>query len=386
MDLNNFTERKTGQVVSINGLAGSTHAFIPAPLPLERDFSKPIWQLLVDASTALASLNGIGKYLPNPQLLLSPLQRREAQVSSKLEGTITNPHQQLLFDFAMLDEEERVGEENQQDLLEVSNYRKALNYYFENSEKLPISLRLIRSLHEILMQGVRGQNREPGRFRRVPVQIGHPARFIPPPPEAYKEPLYDLEKYIHEEKQINPLIDAFLVHYQFEAIHPFRDGNGRVGRILLAIMIAENCKLTNSWLYMSAYFDAHKDEYINRLFNVSSDGQWEEWIEFCLKGVIQQAHDTENRCDRLITLLKYYKEKINAFGGSHRLPAIVDDLFIVPVVQPARLAEKYSVSYPTAKSDLDKLVELNILAKWSDTRPMTYVNGDIFGLIFDDID
>ncbi len=385
MNIDQFTERKTGKFVTVSGLAGSTHAFVPDPLPIERDFPASIWKLLVDASAALASLNGIGKYLPNPQLLLVPLQRREAQVSSRLEGTITNPHQQLLFDIDMF-KEVKLEEQYRQDLLEVSNYRTALNYYSENSKKLPISLRLIRSLHKILLQRVRGQNREPGKFRRVPVQIGRPARFVPPPPNMYEEPLYALEKYIHAEKSIHPLIDAFLVHYQFEAIHPFRDGNGRVGRILLAIMIAESCQHTDSWLYMSAYFDAERDEYLDRLFRVSSDGQWEEWIEFCLRGVIKQAYDTEKRCDRLIALSKTFKDRIHAVGGSHRLPAIVDDLFITPIVQPVRLAERYEVTYRTAKSDIEKLVKMGILLRLPDERPMTYVNKDIFDLIFGEID
>lgn len=377
-----FTKNKTGKIIKIDGLAGESHAFIPDPLPLRRNFSETTWRLLADSSAALGSLNGVGKYLPNPHLLLSPIQRREAQISSELEGTITNPRQQLLFDFDMLDNKDI---EDEQGLREVSNYQKALNYFIDNQDKLPISLKLIRKLHEILMQGVRGFDKEPGQFRRIPVQIGRPARFIPPPPNNYKQPLYELERYIHAKKNIPPLIDAFLVHYQFEAIHPFRDGNGRVGRILLAIMIAEGQGMTHSWLYMSSFFNAHKDEYLNRLFQISADGQWDEWVNFCLEGVVQQAQDTEKRFDRLVYLSRDFKERINQVGGSHRLHAIADNLFVIPVVQPARLAEQYSINYRTARSDIDKLVKVGILSEVPDTRPMTYFNADIFSLIFEDI-
>lgn len=364
------------------GLAGESYAFIPNPLPLNRSFSEKTWRLLADATSALGSLNGVGKYLPNPRLLLSPIQRREAQISSELEGTITNPRQQMLFDFDMLDEK---NIEDEQGLREVYNYQMALNYYVENQGKLPISLRLIRNLHAILMQGVRGYDKEPGQFRKIPVQIGRPARFIPPPPNSYKQPLFELEKYIHAKKNIPPLIDAFLVHYQFEAIHPFRDGNGRVGRILLAIMTAKGQKMTHSWLYMSSFFNTHKDDYLDKLFRISTDGQWDEWINFCLEGVVQQAYDTEKRFDRLVYLSRDFKERINRVGGSHRLHSIADNLFVVSIVQPARLAEEYSVNYRTARSDIDKLVKVEILSEIPDTRPMTYFNTDIFSLIFEDI-
>jgi len=379
-----FTENKTGRLVKINNMLGEEYSFLPDDLPTEWSWSNNIWKLLAEATAALGSLNGAGKYLPNPRLLLSPLQRREALISSRLEGTYTDPEQQLLFDFDIFKKDQ--DEQTIENLKEVSNYRKALNYYFESKDKLPISKRLIRSLHKILLDSVRGGTREPGSFRKVQVMIGRPARFIPPPPHLYNQLLNNLEEFIHTKKDIHPLIEAFLVHYQFEAIHPFRDGNGRVGRIMLAIMIAEGCNLSHSWLYMSPYFDANRDEYIDRLFRVSADGQWEEWIEFCLRGVVQQAKDAEERFVRLMGLSKEFKERINRVGGSHRLYNIVDDLFIAPVIQTASHARQHDIAYNTAKQDIHRLIQVGILSKSeSMTRPVTYVSDEILRIIFEGI-
>ena len=381
MDLTRFTEKKTGELIKIDGLLVSSHAFIPKPLPISLQFPESTWRLLADAQGAIGALNGVGKYLPNPDLLLKPIQRREAQLSSELEGTITNPQQQLLFDFI---QPRQSKDKSDQDILEVENYRRALVFFRDIQETYPLSLKLIQMLHEILLKGVRGHDKEPGQFRRIPVQIGRPARFIPPPPHLFKEHLYLLEKYIHQEKTIPPLIDAFLVHYQFETIHPFRDGNGRVGRILLANMIAQSQQMTPCWLYMSSYFNEHKNEYLDRLFNVSADGQWDEWIEFCLNGVIEQAKDTLNRLDKLVNLSKNFKERITTIAGSHRLHTIIDELFITPIVQTSRLAKRFDIRYPTAQKDIDKLVDSGILIMLSNTRPKTYINVDVFKIIFED--
>lgn len=383
MRQNLFTEKKTGQLVQITGLSSAEYAFVPNALPPDWQWPLHLWPLLLEARTALASLNGIGKHLPNPQLLLRPLQYREAAKSNSLEGTYTQPKQQMLFEL------EPIYPESQQDptnaYREVYNYGKALRQRFESNDQLPLSLRLIKKLHSILMDGVRGADKEPGEFRRVQVHIGQPPRFIPPPPHLILSLLDNLEKYFHSEPMpYDPLVNAFLVHYQFETIHPFRDGNGRVGRLLLSITIAEWCGLSDQWLHMSAFFDSNRDEYIDRLFQVSVNGDWEGWIEFCLKGVLAQARDTEQRCEKLLNLSHDFKARLTAISGSNRLSAIVDSLFDSPVLQIPSVADKYSVTYPTAKADIEKLVSLGILDEIPEYKQKTFFSPHILQTIHED--
>jgi Fic family protein len=210
---------------------------------------------------------------------------------------------------------------------------------------------------------------------------------VPPPPEALPECLDLLEKYLHSPKRLDSLVEAFIVHYQFEAIHPFRDGNGRVGRLLLAVTIMEWCGLSNQWLYMSAYFDRNRDEYIDRLLRVSTHAEWEEWISFCLKGVIEQAADTEKRCDKLLEVQRMFKDRIRGVGGSFRLTEIVDDLLlVVPILHIPYLAHKFNVTYPTAKADVDRLLKANILKELPGARRKAFYAPEVVSIIYGDID
>jgi Fic family protein len=315
--------------------------------------------------------------------VLRPLQNREAQRSSNLEGTYTDPAQQVLFQIDPRLPESRDDPANA--YREVFNYGTALRLRLEKKDSIPVSLRLIRELHRVLMDGVRGADQNPGEFRRMQNQIGRPARFVPPPLNHLKPALDVFEKYLHGPKMCDPLVEAFLVHYQFEAIHPFTDGNGRVGRLLLAILIAEWCNLSNQWLYMSDFFDSHKDEYIDRLFRISTEGKWEEWIRFCLTGVRAQATDTLKRCEKLVALREDYHERLRGIsGGSVRLSAIVDDLFRTPVALPARVAAKQRVSYPTARADLTKLVKAGVLEELSPGARISFYSRAIFDITYAD--
>ncbi len=382
MDVKQFSEIKTGRLVPVTNVRGASHAFVPAPLPPAWEWPQDLWPLLVDARTALAGLNGIGRHLPNPQLLLRPLQNREAIKSSSLEGTYTIPEQQLLFE---LDPQYPTSEADPiNDYREVFNYSTALKLTLEDQDGLPLSLRLICKLHSILMTGVRGSDKEPGKFRRLQVQVGRPARYVPPPPNEVMPCLDKFEKYLHQETAFDPLVNAFLAHYQFEAIHPFRDGNGRIGRLLLSLTIAEWCKLSNQWLYMSAYFDKNKDEYINLLFHISTEGAWGKWIEFCLIGVIEQAKDTEKRCERLLALSENFKQRISHVKGSYRLNMILDDLLIAPVVTISKLATKFNVGYHTARTDVEKLKEVKILYPLKGMKQKTYYSPEIIDITYSD--
>lgn len=367
-----FSERSEGELQPTFATRPDidiTHGFVPCPLPPDWKWPDDLWPLLLEAHKALAKLDGISQHLPSPELILRPLQRREAQKSSRLEGTITNPEQQALFE---VDPDISAPDEEVSAFREVDNYAKALQQSRQLRSELPISLRLIRRLHETLMTGVRGQENHPGRFRTVQNLIGSPPRFVPPPPDYLNNTLDAFEKYLYAEKTFDPLVEAFLVHYQFETIHPFGDGNGRVGRLLLAILIEEWCDLSNQWLYMSDYFDRNKDDYTGYLYRVSSEGDWKGWVSFCLQGVIEQAKDTQLRCGHLIDLHKDLHARVNEAGGSVRLSQIVDNLFIVPAVVPARLKDALDVAYPTARSDVDKLDELGILRELPDAKHITY--------------
>jgi len=373
-----FGQNKTGELVAISGVPGASHAFIPDPLPPSWRWPNELWALLKDASVALARLDEVGKYLPNPELLMSPLRHREAQQSSRLEGTITPVKQQLLFEVEPklpLSERDPANE-----FREVANYKKALRLHEELKDELPLSLRLIKGLHKALMEGVRGANKEPGEFRRLPVQIGDPPRFIPPPADQIANCLDLLEKSLHTGIMFDPLVDPFIYHYQFEAIHPFRDGNGRVGRLLLSILIEKLFKLSGQWLYMSGFFAATKEEYQDRLLAISTNGDWSSWIEYCLRGVIIESEQSRERCSRLRALVENYRKRIEGIDGHSRLSSISDGLFNFPAIRITDVARNCDVSYPTAKKYINQLVAIGILQEFPDAKQKTYFAPDILAI------
>jgi len=383
MDPKEFTTTMTGELIPIpKGPPDVKFAFKPAPLPPKWKWPEPLWKPLLEARTRLASLDGTGKHLPNPEILLQPLQGREAQLSSQLEGTITDPQQQVLF---QADPRYPTSERDPNNAFrEVFNYRRALRLRLDGENDLPLSLRLIRELHAVLMDGVRGSDQRPGEFRTIQNQIGWPARFVPPPPEHLDETLNAFEQYLHSADSFDPLVRAFLAHYQFETIHPFRDGNGRVGRLLLSLMIAEWCNLSSQWLYMSAYFEKRKREYMDLLLGVSTHGAWEAWIRFCLEGVAAQSIDTEKRCDRLLALHRDFHARLK--GGSVRLSGLVDRLFYSPVISVKQYKSMFSVTYPTARSDLKKLEALGIVQQLEKMDLITYYCTPIYRITYEDME
>ena len=372
----------TGKLIPTpKGLADAQIAFLPAPLPPKWKWPASLWKPLVEARSCLSSLDGTGKHLPNPEILLHPLQNREAQLSSQLEGTFTDPQQQVLFE---ADPRYPVSKDDPNNAFrEVYNYRKALRLRLGGENDLPISLRLVKELHAVLMDGVRGSDQRPGEFRQIQNQIGVPARFVPSPPQNLGELLDAFEKYFHLNDSFDPLVRAFLAHYQFEAIHPFRDGNGRVGRLLLSLMIAEWCGLSSQWLYMSPFFEKRKREYMDLLLNVSTQGEWEAWIKFCLEGVVLQSQDAEKRCDKLLDLQDDFRKRIK--GGSHRLSKLVDGLFDRPVITVNQYKTHFSVTYPTARSDLRKLETMGIVQPLEGLDLITYYCDPIYKITYEDV-
>lgn len=320
--------------------------------------------------------------MPNAGILLRPLEDREAIQSSRLEGTYVTATELLIFDIQPGDSKTEGDSTNSQ--REVFNYRKSLQQGL-NTE-LPLSLRLIKDLHKTLMSGVRGRDRKPGQFRRVQVAIGTNHRFVPPPPEKLMECLDPLEKYLHvKNSKYDPLVDCCLIHYQFETIHPFIDGNGRIGRLLLAIMLKQKCDLSKPWLYMSEYFEKHREEYVQRLFNVSTSADWEGWIDFCLTGIVVQAKDAIKRCEQLQKIREDFMVRVGAVGGSVRLNKIIEDIFYSPFVRIADLAKKLNVTYPTVKADIKRLVQAGILGELDDMTPKTYYAPEVFNVAYEEL-
>ena len=324
-------------------------------------------------------------HMPNYELLLKPLQHREALKSSSLEGTYATPEELLLFEIEP--KEPKTQHDKVNAWKEVFNYSNALRKGQKLLDELPVSLRLVKELHKELLGGVRGHQRDPGNFRRSQVHIGSDRRFIPPPPRETIDCLHELETYIHSDNEIDPLIFCFLVHYQFETIHPFLDGNGRVGRLLLSLMIYKWCSLTSSWLYLSAFFDKYKDEYIRNLFNVSAKGDWETWIAYCLRATTFQAKDAINRFDKLVALRETYLNRIVNCKGSIRLHKIIDKLFESPAVTVPQISKIFDITYPTARNDIDILCKQNILVKGSySSRPKVFLSPEIINIAYRDIE
>jgi Fic family protein len=375
------SKRMTGKLVTVSS-GDLKYAFVPEPLPPKWAWPESLWKPLIEARKSLSSLDGTGKHLPNPEILLQPLQSREAQLSSQLEGTYTDPQQQVLFEADPQYPTSKSDPNNAYQ--EVYNYRRALRLKLDGQIDLPLSLRLVKELHAVLMSGVRGSNQRPGEFREIQNQIGFPARFVPPPPTELPYALDSLEKYLHAESDFDPLVRAFLTHYQFEAIHPFRDGNGRVGRLLLSLAIAEWCGLSSQWLYMSPFFEKRKKEYMDLLFNVSAQGAWEAWIKFCLEGVVSQSIDAEKRCDKLLKLQIEFRKSIK--GGSVRLSQLIDSLFFRPVITVSQYKTRFGVTYPTARLDLKKLEQAGVVQPLEGLDPITYYCSPIYRITYEDID
>ena len=302
--------------------------------------------------------------LPNPYMLIGSYLRNEAILSSRIEGTRSTLTD--LFGFE-LGEEEEAGSETDPDVQEVENYVRAMEYGIERLATLPISLRLIRELHEILMQGVRGSSKTPGEFRQSQNWIGpsgctlNTASFLPPPPEDVLAQLGSLETYIHNSPQEPELIQCALIHGQFEMIHPFLDGNGRVGRLLITLFLIERNLLRMPLLYLSAYFERSRETYYAHLTGISTKDDWEGWILYFLEGVEGQAQRSVKTADQILTLKKDWEELLKEQAGSRSLLKALDFLFLQPVINSNRLASKLDVSFQTANTLIAKLEEMGVL-------------------------
>jgi Fic family protein len=353
-----FKEDAPGRLI---GSLWGNLCFRPNPLPPVLTLDMETATLLAAANHALGKLAGTGQMLPNPHLLVEPFLQKEAILSSKIEGTIASARE--IADFQL----DPKSEAEKQDVREVSNYILALRYGLQRINELPVSLRVIRELHSHLLRGVRGSDRQPGEFRKVQNWIGpvgspiEQARYVPPPVPAMLEALDELEKFIHQTPERPTLIDLALIHYQFEAIHPFEDGNGRIGRLLISLLLSERDLLPQPLLYLSAFFERHTREYASLLLGVSQQNAWIEWIRFFLRGVAEQSEDAAKRCDKLLRLREKYRATMQDMNAPTLSLRLVDHLFTQPLITIRRAEEILGVTFKTAQKNLEKLVSAGVL-------------------------
>jgi len=332
-------------------------AFIPAPLPPDLDWTPTLITALADAERELARLTTMAGNFPFPRLLIQPFIRREAVLSSRIEGTHASLTDLYNYESAQLS-----FLEPNDDVREVHNYVLALDYGLERLDTLPVSLRLIRELHARLMEGVRGGQLTPGKFRIGPAgSTIETATYVPPPVDAMLEALGSMEKFIHADTDLPALVRAGLIHYQFEAIHPFLDGNGRVGRLLMVLLLREWDILPQPLLNLSVYFEHYRQEYYDHLLAVSQRGKWEEWLRFFLRGVSTQAQDSVFRMSRLQGIRTRYEELVQADRNPQRMTDVIDFIFSRPILTLRQLETALDMPYMAAKRYVDKLVEAGVL-------------------------
>ncbi|MGH3974459.1 MAG: Fic family protein [Pseudonocardiaceae bacterium] len=358
MDPTKFIAPRWVRAVSTGGPA-AYHAFVTAPMPHEHQLTPETIMLLSEADSALGRLAGAGRLLPDPHLLVNAYITREAVASSGIEGTQASVTE--IFDAAV------TGVSKRGDVQEVRNYILALRHGLKRLEEgLPVSLRLIREMHELLLDKVRGQERTPGEFRRSQNWISSPdnqpatARFVPPTVDHMWHALDDWEKYVHQKKPRLPLlVRCALLHYQFETIHPFLDGNGRLGRLFIILYLVDQRRLPAPLLYLSNYFDRRKDEYYDRLQYVRERGEVDSWLDFFLEGIAVQANDAVARAEVLADLREKYR--ITLKGNRSRAPEVVDLLIGNPILTVRLVQERLGMSQPGVGNLLRQLTQHGIV-------------------------
>jgi len=339
-------------------------AFIPQPLPpdppIEYDHEMSV--LLSKADRCLGRLDGVTSVLPNPDLFVGMYVSHEAVLSSQIEGTQSTLQNLLQF------EADLTNTEIPNDIEDVVNYVRAMNYGLGRLKAFPMSLRLIREIHGELMRGVRGGDKNPGEFRKSQNWIGPSgaglsrATFVPPPVHEMNVALGDLEKFLHDDS-LPVIVQCALVHAQFETIHPFLDGNGRVGRLLITLILCERQILERPLLYLSLYLKAHRREYYDRLTAIRTDGEWEAWVKFFLRGVIEISQSATETARRILELREADRNTIISHAGVRGTNSLklLDHLFTQPVLSIGGVVKALGVSFNTASKAAETLVDLGIL-------------------------
>ncbi len=350
-----------------NNLSGEMayKSFMPAVLPPNPpiELNKDIVDILVKANKQLALLEGISSRIPNIHLFISMYVRKEALMSSQIEGT-----QATLED--VLDP--CLEENTNRPVGDVVNYIKATDYAINRLKELPLCNRLIKEAHEVLLQGVRGQNKSPGEFRHSQNWIGaaggnlQNARYIPPSVEDMIQAMSDLEKYINGDDELDVLIKAGLIHYQFETIHPFLDGNGRIGRLLITLFLMEKKVLSTPSLYISYFLKKNRIEYYDRMNEVRLKGNYEQWIKFFLEAIYESANDAVETIDKLTSLHDNYCLKIKGLGRrAKNAMRVFEYLESNPIIEIQKTAKELDIAFNTMSSIVKDLISIGVLEQTS---------------------
>ncbi len=340
-------------------------AFIPTPLPPEPEIvmDPEMWELLSQADRALGRLDGATDALPNPDLFVFMYVRKEAVLSSQIEGT-----QASLIDILEF-ESQSLEPDNPQDVAEVVNYIAAIKHGLESLSTLPVSLRLIREIHEVLLTDVRGAERNPGEFRKSQNWIGPSgctltdATYVPPPPHDMMQALDNLEKFLHSSEPMPTLIKVGLAHAQFETIHPFLDGNGRTGRLLITFLLCEQNILKRPLLYISYFFKRYRSEYYDRLQAIRDSGDWEGWLKFFLRGVYEVAQEATATARKIVSMKEEHRllliDKMGQRSGN--AIALLESLYFKPIFTVEHAEAVVGVSYTNANKLIKDLCDIGIL-------------------------
>ncbi|MBN1283811.1 MAG: Fic family protein [Anaerolineae bacterium] len=398
MDIERFRNSPAGHLVEREDDQGQYWAFVPNPLPPQLDLNdSDLVQMLSAADRALGALAGLVGTLANPRMFVLPFIRREAVLSSRIEGMQATLTDLYVYEASQMPlpgmPEMRLSTQH---VREVSNYVRALEHGLERLQEAPLDRQLMSDLHARLMEGLRtpgDQEQTPGALRAGQNWIGQPgctpqtAAYIPPPADMVPQALAGLETYLRAASDdYPPLIRLALIHYQFEAIHPFIDGNGRVGRLLLALALCKWGLLSQPLLYLSAYFQRYQNDYYDNLLAVSRDGRWHEWIIFFLRGVEHQAGAAVAMTKQLQALRDRYHEQVHA--GYQRMSnwvfGVLDVLFEMPYITSQAIQRRFDVSLPTANRTLQRFEELGILAEISGRqRSRVYAALEILAVLRD---
>lgn len=359
-------------------------AFLPAQLPPDPPvkIEGELQNLLSNADMSMARLDGLGHILPNAGLFIAMYVKKEALLSSQIEGTQASLED--LFEF-----ESGKQPENINDVAEVVNYVKALNYGMDRLQEFPMSLRLIKEIHEVLMEGVRGGEKTPGEFKKTQNWIGPPgctlkdARFVPPPPHEAEAAMGALELYLHQPPQLPTLVDCALIHYLFETIHPFLDGNGRLGRLLITFYLHWRGVMEKPLLYLSYYFRRYRQEYYDRLNMVRDNGDFEQWIAFFLKGVVVTADSAVDAAKQIMELQTRHRNLLWQKKMSSPLAVgILEKLFYTPYVSVNDIARDFSISYQAASTLISQLEKVGILKEITGRkRDKRYIYADYLQIL-----
>lgn len=361
------------------------NAFIPAFLPPDPPlrFDAQLATVLAGAGTALGRLDGVAATLPNPELFVAMYVRREAVLSSQIEGTQSTLDDVLAFEIEA-DRTKLPG-----DVEEVVNYVKAMNYGLQRLETLPLSLRLLREIHGTLLAGGRGSEKAPGQFRESQNWIGAPrladALYVPPPPYEMRAALGNLERFLHDSGGLDPLIVCALAHAQFETIHPFLDGNGRVGRLLITFLLCHAKVLRRPVLYLSHYLKQHRGTYYDRLMAIRYDGDWEGWLRFFLSGVATVAREAEQTARRIVELRERLRDAAQAADVSVNMLKLMDHLYEQPVINVKAAQEALGVSFPAAGRMINELQDNGILVEMTGGRRNRMFRFAPYLDLFDDV-